>query len=100
MSLLRGLLFGCNGKHKLHLQHFECSFTEFEAKLKTCFFPSDEALQITLGTHQIMAHWETMQRVVAAKLTRQTQKIVTVWHLVAEIVLLAIFGLSSKFRNF
>jgi len=37
---------------------------------------------------------------MAAKLTRQTQTIVTLWHLVAEIVLRAILGLGSEFRKF
>ena len=41
--------------------------------------------QIALNTHKINAHWEVTQTGIVADLTRLTQKIVILWHLMTGV---------------
>lgn len=49
---------------------------------------------------KIDAPFVEMRSVVAAELTRLTQKVVMLLYIVAESCIIAILGLSSEFRNF
>jgi len=69
----------------------------------SCIVPSHQVLEnheLHLTDTKIDAHFVEMQCVVAAELTRLTQKVVILLYIVAEICIIAILGSSSEFRNF
>jgi len=62
------------------LMHFHCSFTEHEGK---CMYRSFKSV-IRVSQITLHMYWPTAQGVMAAKLIRLPQKIVTLWHLLAK----------------
>jgi hypothetical protein len=65
-----------------HFMHLQCSVPECEAKQMHC--PAIRKLRLHLTHTTINSHWEVIQRVMAAKVTRPSQSLVPLWHLRAE----------------
>ena len=65
----------------------------------SCIIPSHQVLEnheLHLTDTKIDAHFIEMQSVVAAELTRLTQKVIILLYIVAEICIIAILGSSSE----
>jgi hypothetical protein len=73
---------------KQNLPEMHCSFKS-----------SNRKSQIALNMHNNKHPLGSMQRVMAASLTRLTQKIVIMWHLAAESCIICLLGPSGESGN-